>query len=249
MLSQTIPMDNKSDGKGDEQVPVKGSGGKAGLEGVSQDVWFASLFNNDGDAKQWLFDAMRAILGSRESDGATEAVLAADADVVERGGNHDSAIEVAVRKLMAQEIRVTQQLMRRAGQVSAKAKAAGEFTFGSQQDFIGGLQGLIGQPSGLDEKQWLQQMSREHCSVVDGWGISTRAWITSNYRLRTTPRREFIWVYQCQEEDKSPPYIVGGLQKDGTEDVGLRRQAIQFETLFSEVWPILFFLSKRSCRL
>ena len=236
MLSQTTPMDDNPDGKGEEHVPVKGSGGEAGLEGVSQDVWFASLFNNDGDAKQWLFDAMRAILGSRESDGATEAVLAADADVVERGGNHDSAIEVAVRKLMAQEIRVTQQLMRRAGQVSAKAKAAGEFTFGSQQDFVGGLQGLIGVPSGLDEKQWLEQMSREHCSVTDGWAISSRSWITGNYRLRTSPGREFTWVWQCKEDDGTcPPYIVGGLLEDGSEDVKLRRQATRFDTLFSEV--------------
>ena len=213
--------------------------------GVSLDEWFASLFNDEqeSDGKQRLFDAMRTILKSAESDNTMETVLGADADAVEHGGNRDSAIEGAVRSLMAQEIRVTQQLMRRAGHVSAKAKAAGEFTFGSQQDFIGGLQGLIGQPSGLDEKQWLQQMSREHCSVVDGWGISTRAWITSNYRLRTTPRREFIWVYHCQEEDETcPPYIVGGLREDGTEDVELRRQAIQFETLFSEVWPSFFLV-------
>ena len=246
MLSQTTPAHDKSDDEDEEEQPPvkKSNGGDAQVPehgvpaGVSLDAWFASLFNDEqeSDERQSLFDAMRDILKPTESARVTETVLSANADAVERGGNRDSAIECAVRKLMAQEIRATQQLMRRAGQVSAKAKAAGEFTFGSQQDFVGGLQGLIGVPSGLNEKQWLEQMSREHCSVTDGWAISSRSWITGNYRLSTSPGREFTWVWQCKEDDGTcPPYIVGGLQEDGSEDVALRRQATRFDQLFSEV--------------
>ena len=79
---------------------------------------------------------------------------------------------------------------------TATMKDSGEFTFGSQKDFDGGLQLMIGSPTGLNEHQWIANMEKEHCDVSPEqynskeWGASDRNWTTGNYSLTTTPRSE-----------------------------------------------------------
>eukprot|EP01051_Picozoa_sp_SAG22_P016733 SAG22_NODE_2424_length_2587_cov_1.512058_2_plen_754_part_01 len=141
-----------------------------------------------------------------------------------------------------------QSLNQRAESTSAKAKAAGEFVFGSATDFIDGLVGMIGMPTGFDEAQWLQSMEREHCDVDPGvtgsthWGASDREWTTGNYNLQTAPNSEFRWVVpvtvgspgwdEQQAEDAPGGYTVQGSVRD--EDTAVRRRALSVQALCAE---------------
>ena len=70
-------------------------------------------------------------------------------DTIVRGDGGD--IESAVRALLAQGVAAAKAMDARTQSAAGTAKAGGEFTFGDQDDFVNGLQGLIGLPNGLDE--------------------------------------------------------------------------------------------------
>ena len=121
---------------------------------------------------------------------------------------------------------------------------------GSQADFVGGLQGLIGLPSGINEAQWLRVMQEEHCEVKDGWGESRREWKTGNYQLTTTPRREFFWVLEARLEEgeqlQDGGYIVGGYSwADGSEIEQLRRFPLDFKALCQQAAKRMWDMLKR----
>ena len=104
------------------------------------------------------------------------------------GGN----IEAAVRVLLAENVRGCMALHKRIEDTTAHAKDAGEFTFGTQQEFVDGLQGRIGLPDGFNVEEWERSVENEHCSVDKHlWGGSHRKWVTGNYMLSTSPRNEF----------------------------------------------------------
>ena len=85
--------------------------------------------------------------------------------------------------VLAAAISEKRELERSASSVSTSAKGAGEFTFGTQEEFKGGVQGMIGDPKGLNVGQWLENMQREHCDVDPNnlkstrWGASDRRWL------------------------------------------------------------------------
>ena len=49
-------------------------------------------------------------------------------------------------ELLAEGVRAQQRLELKVGQVNVKAKDAGQFTFGTNEEFVAGLQGMIGGP-------------------------------------------------------------------------------------------------------
>ena len=115
---------------------------------------------------------------------------------------------------------------------------------------MGGLQGLIGLPSGINEAQWLRVMQEEHCEVKDGWGESRREWKTGNYQLTTTPRREFFWVLEARLEEgeqlQDGGYIVGGYSwADGSEIEQLRRFPLDFKALCQQAAKRMWDMLKR----
>ena len=73
---------------------------------------------------------------------------------------------------------------------------------------------MLGLPSGLNEAQWIENMEAEHCDVDPGeaespqWGGSDRPWVTGNYLLETTPKKEwrFAWSATCQITTVSFPH-------------------------------------------
>jgi tetratricopeptide (TPR) repeat protein len=145
--------------------------------------------------------------------------------------------------LAAAKARQARALEERAAAVQTAAKDIGTFTFGSDQDFKGGLQDMIGLPMGLDEQQWLQHMEAEHCGVDPGdaastrWGASARPWTTGNYSLETTPQKEWRWVVR-REWDQDAAEVPGGFEKvDGgglREVAKLRRQAVALDALHDD---------------
>ena len=117
---------------------------------------------------------------------------------------------------------------------------------GDEADFKGGLQTLIGMPSGLDAKQWESAIRREHCDVDAGredskvWGASYRAWTTGNYKLATCPRAEFLWVAELQWRGKDASFAPGAFTRgDATEVITLRRRAVSIDVLCRDA-PALF---------
>ena len=202
------------------------------------------LSNVSNDSNPRLITAMRAALGNPVSDDLQTVIKLLDTRAVEASDTEDAHLGHEVRMLMVQQMRAIQVLKEKVEEVNHVSNKAGVFTFGSHADFTGGLQTLIGLPQGLNEEQWLQVMRREHCDVESGWGASYKQWTTGNYRLETTPRREFIWVYgdghgnnlevSTGEKLIDGAYIVGGYSwDDGSEIPELRRKPARFETLFS----------------
>ena len=80
---------------------------------------------------------------------AMDHIRAVAPDTIVRGDGGD--IESAVRALLAQGVAAAKAMDARTQSAAGTAKAGGEFTFGDQDDFVHGLQGLIGLPDGLDE--------------------------------------------------------------------------------------------------
>ena len=144
--------------------------------------------------------------------------------------------------LVAAGMREARALAELVSRVAVKAKDAGQFTFGELQDFKGGLQQMIGLPSGLDEAQWIRSMEAEHCGVEGGasatWGASERAWRTGNYSLLTTPRAEWEWVRRSVWDGEVRAWAPGGYEQRGdagfVEDERLRRKAVSAEELHAQ---------------
>jgi hypothetical protein len=63
--------------------------------------------------------------------------------------------------------------------------------FGGAEVFFGGLAGLVGDC----RRDVLAAMTDEHCTVAAGYGASDTVFKTSNYKVLTTPRKEWLFVY------------------------------------------------------
>ena len=155
-------------------------------------------------------------------------------------------------RLLAEVQRQRGREVEHAKRVAVKSKSAAEFCFSDDGDFKGGLQKVIGMPSGLDAKQWESAMRREHCDVDAGrddselWGASDRGWVTGNYKLATTPRAEYLWVAEQRWEGKQVEWAPGaflrgsaGVDSKLCEDATLRRRAVSIDVLCRDA-PALF---------
>ena len=91
---------------------------------------------------------------------AMEKIRAVPASSIVRGGARgepegaSGEIDEAMRALLAEGVEQAQALERRTESAARTGKGGGQFTFGDQEHFIGGLQGLIGLPNGMNEAQW-----------------------------------------------------------------------------------------------
>ena len=63
--------------------------------------------------------------------------------------------------------------------------------FGGAEVFFGGLAGLVGDC----RRDVLAAMTDEHLAVAAGYGASDAVFKTSNYKVETTPRKEWLFVY------------------------------------------------------
>jgi hypothetical protein len=63
--------------------------------------------------------------------------------------------------------------------------------FGGAVVFCGGLAGLVGDC----RRDVLMAMTDEHLAVAAGYGASDAVFKTSNYKVKTTPRKEWLFVY------------------------------------------------------
>jgi len=95
------------------------------------------------------------VLGVSEEKGgdAMEQLRGVSVESIERKAPANS-IDEAVNALLLEGVQQAQALDQRAETTSRTTKGGGEFTFGDQDHFVLGLQGMIGLPDGLNEKQW-----------------------------------------------------------------------------------------------
>lgn len=84
-------------------------------------------------------------------------------------------------------------------------------TFADMSDYYGGLEKLIGEC----RKDVLLAMEEEHCNVKDGYGWSDGAFVTSSYRVTTSPRQEWFFV--------ADPNQVGDMSAGVDRDTGRAR--------------------------
>jgi hypothetical protein len=86
-----------------------------------------------------------------------------------------------------------------------------EGSFADMTDYYGGLEKLIGEC----RKDVLQAMEEEHCDVADGYGWSDGDFVTSSYRVTTSPRQEWLFV--------TDPTSVGDMSAGVDRDTGRAR--------------------------
>ena len=66
--------------------------------------------------------------------------------------------------------------------------------YGPQSLLEKGLEAFIGPPTGDNESQITESVRQEHTDVApQQWGASDREFSNSNYNVRTTPRREYVF--------------------------------------------------------
>lgn len=151
-------------------------------------------------------------------------LAAADPAVIERLRLPDGG--QALANLLAVTKRENNKLQLHLADVRAKPKDANQFTFGNKADFEAGVHSLVGLPTGLNVQQWTESMRAEHEVVDPGrvesktWGGSDRVdWTTGNYSLRTTPRKEWLWVFAGEWDGSKQTEIIGARDKgSGVED-------------------------------
>eukprot|EP01051_Picozoa_sp_SAG22_P013947 SAG22_NODE_1625_length_3957_cov_3.150078_3_plen_303_part_00 len=243
MLIEELQRATAGDNGGDDGK----IGGRDSLQ-AGDKAWLCALFSGEG-------------LGASEKVAARDKFFAAVVAALCLGGDTQltsmdpAAVHGAVLAdagasffaVLAEALVEQQELERGAAAVSTKAKDAELFTFGSQKDFEGGLQGMIGYPQGLNEQQWIEHMLEEHCKVDPGnaqsgvWGASDRAWTTGNYSLETTPAKEWKWTVDGEWDGQQAAETAGAFEKDAEtghasrENTRLRRTAVPIDTLNDEV--------------
>jgi hypothetical protein len=86
-------------------------------------------------------------------------------------------------------------------------------SFADMSDYRGGLEKMIGQC----RKDIMQAMEDEHTLVSEGYGASDEMFVTSSYRVKTTPRVE--WEFVICEEDMQ---LSAGFDREDNKDRGFR---------------------------
>ena len=225
-----------------------GGGRKVGGGGRSlfsaDKAWLCSVFSNDGlgacDKVVKARDKFFAAVGMALCLGGDTHLTAMEPAVVQAAVLPD--LGASFFAIVAEALAEQQALERSAAEVATEAKDAGVFVFGDHQDFVGGVQGMIGYPKGRNEQQWIENMEMEHCEVDPDnmastiWGGSDLQWTTSNYGLTTSPRQEWHWTWLLEWEGQRAHETVGGYEKEGgvftdRESTRLRRQAISIDSL------------------
>jgi hypothetical protein len=87
--------------------------------------------------------------------------------------------------------------------------------FGGAEVFFGGLTGLIGDC----HRDVLATVTAEHCSVPSGFGASDVTFQTSNYKVNTTPRKEWLFVYS---PELLPEALSAGISQSTGQRLGVR---------------------------
>ena len=98
-------------------------------------------------------------------------------------------------------------------------------TFADLSDFFGGLEKMIGEC----RKDLMAAMEDEHCTVATGYGASDETFVTSSYRVITTPREEWHFVVE--------PAAVGEMDAGTDRETGKSRGTrakVSAEKLFEE---------------
>ena len=113
--------------------------------------------------------------------------------------------------------------------------------YGDAHLHIGGLPSLLGPPTGITPEQLEQQVEREHTHVDDDeWGGSERVFKNKNYRVLTTPSREWeflthgVWREVRDQPFGGPAftapgaYFWDGQRERWEEDEQKRRKHVTF---------------------
>ena len=119
-------------------------------------TWVCSLFSGEGiggcDTVAQARDNFLAEVGAATGSTASGPQLLSR-DAVAIGHSKFADAGTAFFAVVAAAITEQQALETNVAAVSTAAKDAGEFTFGDQKDFEGGVQGMIGFPKGLNVAQ------------------------------------------------------------------------------------------------
>ena len=146
-------------------------------------------------------------------------------------------------QLLAQVAKERNQIKVNAASLKFQSKEPPEFKFGDQKDFSGGLQEIIGMPTGLDAGQWEVAMRNEHCGVPGRtWGGSDEVWTTGNYSLTTTPRQEWEWAIDQKWNGKKADVAPGTMKADYTvgEKKDLERKAVTIDSLMTTAPELIY---------
>ena len=103
-------------------------------------------------------------------------------------------------------------------------------TFADLSDFFGGLEKMIGEC----RKDLMAAMEDEHCAVAAGYGASDETFVTSSYRVITTPRDEWHFVVA--------PAVVGEMDAGTDRETGKSRgtrDKVSIEKLFDEAAELI----------
>jgi hypothetical protein len=87
--------------------------------------------------------------------------------------------------------------------------------FGGAEVFFGGLVGLVGDC----RRDVLAAMTDEHVAVASGYGASDVIFKTSNYKVETTPHKEWLFVYAPAA---LPEALPAGVSQDTGRALGAR---------------------------
>eukprot|EP01043_Picozoa_sp_COSAG02_P018544 COSAG02_NODE_868_length_16360_cov_12.608204_7_plen_1171_part_00 len=105
-----------------------------------------------------------------------------------------------------------------------------EGTFADLSDYFGGLEKMIGEC----RKDLMAAMEEEHCAVATGYGASDDTFVTSSYRVTSTPRQEWLFVVA--------PAVVGDMDAGIDRETGRsrgNRVKIPAEKLLKEAAPLI----------
>ena len=214
--------------------------------------WVCSLFDGSTPAAAALrglasviATAIKGSTGDAATDSVAESIGNVDVISLEsqwRDGLGSQASQHMLQ-LVAGCVQHAQQLQADRGGVGAATAKGGELALGSPKDFDGGLVGLLGMPSGLNESQWITSMASEHCDVEHGqWGASQFAWTTFDYHLTTSPMQEYLWVTKSIWNGQPADHAPGGCESRSSEreDMRLRRQAAPIDLVYLNAPKLAF---------
>ena len=138
------------------QEPASGPTAPSAPMSVGDQTWVCSMFSGEGiggcDTVAQARDNFLAEVGAATGSTAGGSQLLGR-DAVAIGQSKFADAGAAFFGVLAAAITEQQALESSVAAVSTAAKDAGEFTFGDQKDFEGGVQGMIGFPKGLNVAQ------------------------------------------------------------------------------------------------
>ena len=92
-------------------------------------------------------------------------------------------------------------------------------TFANMDAFFGGLSGLIGDCRKVI--MFAFKLEEEHCSERTGFGGSDAEFTTSNYKVTTTPKLEWLFVFSPEELHHD---LTTGTDQENKRPLGIRKK-------------------------